>query len=248
MIVVGTTLAAFAMERRDRWASWLTHARHMIDMWPEPVQFFASLQVDARGIDPFAPLIDWLDAIGGRWWTYSLDDGRTEVTTGNRLRHITFGQNLVNDWAMEHGASHLLFLAADLEPDPDAIPKLTEVGWPIVGGHCDTYCLDGPTLHEFMAAYPAWTDAPMLPQRLVDALKVHMATAAFVLLERQAFTRVRWRYDLDRGMTDDPCLHHDCLALGWPTLVRWDCVGLHHPRAIGAAETRYTAEERRVHR
>ena len=95
----------------------------------QDVQWFAALEVDACGLDPFAPLLDrfaQLDAHAGRpvchWWTYMLDDGRTEVTTGNRLRHITMGQNLATDFTLAAGASHLLFLAADLEPPHDAVP------------------------------------------------------------------------------------------------------------------------------
>ena len=60
------------------------------------------------------------EQIGGEHWTFSLDDGRTEVTTANRLRHITAGQNLATDRACSSpDCTHLLFLAADLEPPAD---------------------------------------------------------------------------------------------------------------------------------
>lgn len=222
MIVVGTTLAAFVMDQPDTWGAWLRNAE-ALEASHDEVRYFAALQVDARGIDPFLPLLERLGEVGGEHWTYSLDDGRTEVTTANRLRHITMGQNLVTDYcASNPECSHLLFLAADLEPDPDTIPKLLEMNWPIVGGHTPTYCLSGPRLDHRYAFH----------------VEEHMATAAYVMIARELFRFLRWRHDVDAGMTDDPCLHADALRLGWPTHVRHDCIGRHFPEAIGPVESR----------
>jgi hypothetical protein len=223
MIVVGTTLCAFAMSKSYGWTPWIANAEAMRASQPdEDIRFFAAIQVDRRGIDPFLALLDRMKDVGGEHWTYSLDDGRTKVTTGNRLRHITTGQNLVTDYACSTGASHLLFMAADCCPPPDAIPKLIEVNHPIVGGEVSSYCLFGPDV----SGYPF-------------PVQEHMATAAFVLLRREVFRFVRWRWDLESGMSDDPCLQHDCEKfLGFKTLVRKDVIGEHYPKAIGAIETR----------
>ena len=97
MIVVGTTMAAFVMDQEDTWASWMRNAEAVKSTHPE-VQYFVAIQVDKRGLEPFQPLLDRLAEIGGEYWTYSLDDGRTSVTTANRLRHIVVGQNLVVDY------------------------------------------------------------------------------------------------------------------------------------------------------
>lgn len=221
MIVVGTTLAAFVMDQEDTWASWLRNAEDLKASHPDGVQYFAAIQVDARGLAPFGPLLEALAAIGGEYFTYSLDDGRTEVTTANRLRHITLGQNIVTDYAVSVHASHLLFLAADLQPDPATLPKLLELNHPLVGGEVTTYCLSGPEVDGY--SFPVQT---------------HMATAAYVLIGREVFNRLRWRWDTD-GKTDDPCLHYDAeTLLGIPTYVRKDCIGKHYPEAIGAIETR----------
>ena len=229
MIVVGTTLAAFAMDQRDTWSSWLKNAKEIKASHPDGVQYFAAIQVDARGLEPFGPLLEALAAIGGEYFTYSLDDGRTEVTTVNRLRHITMGQNVVSDYAVATGASHLLFLAADLQPDPQTLPKLLELNHPLVGGEVRTYCLSGPNVEGF--GFP---------------VQEHMATAAYILIAREVFNRLRWRWDLD-GKTDDPCLHYDAITLlNIPTLVRKDCIGKHYPEAIGAIETR--GHDMKVHR
>jgi hypothetical protein len=222
VIVVGTTLCAFAMDQFPTWAGWLINAERLRDSHPDGVRYFAAIEVDARGLEPFAPLLDRLRDLGGEWWTFSLDDGRESVTTQNRLRHITTGQNLVTDYACSMWASHLLFMAADCTPPPDAIPKLLQVDWPIVGGHVPTYCLDGPEVPEY--PFP---------------VRRHMATAAFVMLRRDLFRSLRWRWDLDEGMTDDPCLYWDAKRLhGVETYVRHDVVGRHWPECIGPVETR----------
>jgi len=212
----------------------------------EEVRYFAAVETDARGVEPFYPLIERLRAdAGGDHWTFSLDDGRTEVTTANRLRHITTGQNLCVDYALSHpDCTHLLFLAADLEPPPDALPKLVTLDHPLVGGHVPTYCLDGPPVRGAW-----WDDNACIHRDLpTDAdVRQHMPTAAFVLIRRDLLRFVRWRWDLDAGMSDDPCLHHDARTFhGVEALVRHDCVGRHHPEAIGPVETR--GHDMTVHR
>jgi hypothetical protein len=216
-------MAAFAMSKPDVWSAWIMNAQAMKESMPgHEVEFFVAIQVDARGLTPFEPLLNKLKELDGSYYTYSLDDGRTKVTTANRLRHITFGQNLVNDYCCSCGADYLLFMAADCCPPPDAIPKLLEVNNPIVGGEVPTYCLSGPTI----TSYPF-------------PVQIHMATAAFVLLRRDVFRLIRWRWDIDAGMSDDPCLHHDVLKyLGYKTLVRKDVVGVHYPQCIPAIEER----------
>lgn len=225
MIVVGTTLAAFVMDNVHTWSAWLRNAEAIQASHPDGVRYFAAIEVDARGLAPFAPLLAELERIGGEHWAFMLDDGRTEVTTANRLRHITAGQNLVNDYCRAiPDCTHLLFLAADLEPPADTLPKLLALKHSIVGGHVPTYGLDGPPVDGFPGEWD---------------VRTHMATAAFVMLDRPTFRQLSWRWDLDAGMSDDPCLEHDARTLlGHRTLVRHDCVGVHWPQAIGAVETR----------
>lgn len=231
-------MAAFATDQRDTYAAWLYNAQGMLEHAQRDgidLRFFAALQVDARGEGPFQDTLLAYTREAGladsyfEYWTYSLDDGRTEVTTANRLRHLTVGQNLATRYSLDAGCSHMLFLAADCAPPGDAIPKLLELDHPIVGGEVTTYCLHG----EPVPGYPF-------------PVQSHMATAAFVMLRRDLLKRVHWRYDVDSGMTDDPCLHADALALGYPTYVRKDCIGKHYPESIGAIETR--GHDMRVYR
>ena len=239
-ILVGTTLCRFAMERPELWGAWMTNAEEMRECTDELVEFFAAIEMDAVGLSPFSPLVTALESLvmPGQepYFTFTLDDGRTEVTTGNRLRHITMGQNLVTDYACSRpDITHLLFMAADCMPAADAIPKLVEMDWPIVGGHVSTYCLDGP---------PVSVMSDRMGGTLVDTpdgadVREHMATAAFILLRRDLFTKLRWRWSLEDGMTDDPCMHHDALTLlGLPTYVRHDVIGKHYPEVIPAIEAR----------
>ena len=268
MIVVATTLHAYVTDQAATSQSWLLHAEAIRDSVDDEVRFFAALEVDARGLEPFGPLIELLIAANGGdhlsghlYYTFSFDDHATEIGTANRLRRITMGQNICNEYADSVGASHLLFCAADCAPPPDVLPKRLEMDHPIVGPEIPTYCLSGPVpnrscpncdgtgwvvrsgVNEQDQCPDHRTDLPLYPFPVQE----HMASAACVLLGREVFTKLRWRTDRDAGMTDDPCLHHDALhLLGLPTYVRKDVVAKHYPEAIGAIETR--GHDRTVYR
>jgi hypothetical protein len=222
MIVVGTTLAAFVMDNPDHWSSWMKNAEE-IQKTHHDVKYFAAIQIDARGLEPFAPFLERLESIGGEYWTYMLDDGRTSVTTGNRLRHITFGQNIVVDYSQSiPHCTHLLFMAADCMPPNDVLPKLLEIEHPLTAPYITTYGLTGPKVEKYSF-------------HVMDA----MASAAAIFIERSVFTKIRWRWDFDANMSDDPCYHHDAKNyLGIPTYVRKDIIAKHFPEAVGAVETR----------
>lgn len=218
MIVIGTTLAAFVMDMEDTWSSWLKNAEQTKEL--HEVTYFAAIEVDARGVDPFAPLIQRIEEVGGTYFTYSLDDGRTEVTSANRLRHICAGRNIVHDFAVEQHASHILFLDADTMAPADAISKLLELNHPLVGGQVDTYCLSGPKVDNYQFH-----------------VEEHMNTAGFLMVGEPLLTRLRWRWDWE--MTDDPCFHKDAIEFfNIPTYVRKDVKGKHFPQHIPPIEQR----------
>ena len=246
MIVVGTTLHAFAMHNPDQSLSGLMHAEAIADSVDgHEVRFFAALETDARGRDVFAPLRRRLDDAGvghDEFW-FSLDDGADEITTANRLRRITMGQNLANSYAQEHGADWLLFCAADCAPPPDVLPKLLELDHPICGPEIPTYCLSGPE-PMIDSAFPGL--GPLYPDFPVQE---HMASAACILLARSVFAKLSWRVDRDEGWSDDPALWHDAQdLLGLPTYVRKDVIAQHYPECIGSMETRYPKHLRKVQR
>lgn len=221
MILVGTTLAAFVMDQRDTWEPWLRNAAAVREHAGQDVRYFAAIEVDARGLEPFGPLLEAITAVGGEWFTYSLDDGRTEVTTANRLRHITLGQNIVTDYAVSVGAEYLLFMAADCQPPDDVVPRMIEMGHPLVAPNIPTYCLAGPLVPEY-------------PYPVMDV----MASAACVFIHHGVFRRLRWRWDSVDG-SDDPCYHKDAIdLLGVRTYVRQDVTARHFPEAVGPIEGR----------
>jgi hypothetical protein len=220
MIVVGTTLAAFVMDKPETWSSWLTHHDQIKESHGNDVRYFAAIELDGRGIEPFLPLVEELDQLGATYFTYSLDDGRTEVTTSNRLRHIVTGRNIVTDFAVEHDASHILYLDADLAPPADTLPKLLEMDHPIVGGNVGAYALGGPRVDKY--PFP---------------VEQHWNTAGFLLVQQCVYNRIRWRWEL--YMTDDPCYARDVKDfLGYDTYVRKDIQGLHWPRFVSPLEMR----------
>jgi hypothetical protein len=221
MIVVGATVAAFVMDQEETWGYWLRRAEELKGSH-ENVQFFCSIQVDARGLEPFAPLISRLDEVGAHYWTYSLDDGRTEVNSLNRIRHICFGRNLIVDYAVQHHASHILYLDADCNPPEDVIPKLLEVEHPLVAGFIPTYAITSELI-------------PNQPFPLMDT----WASAGCILASSEVFNRIRWRWNQFPYITDDPCYYADAKELlGIKMYVRKDVVTQHYPEHIGPIETR----------
>lgn len=244
-ILIGTTLTTFAMDDPDTWGSWLDNVEQIRDHLPgERVDVFAAIQTDARGLGLFGELTEqlrWLNTDRGAasWWEFRLDDRRTEVTTANRLLHLTTGQNLVSARAVQDpDCSHLLFMAADCQAPDDVLPRLLELESDYCGPFVPTYNLRGEPV-----GIPLVRDGVCLTIPCERA----MPTAAAVLLSRRVFNRLRWRFDPVAGLSDDPALMRDAAELlGISPLVRMDCVARHFPESIGAVETR--GHDMQVHR
>lgn len=214
--------------------AWLRWAPAMMASWPAGVRWFCAVEVDARGLAPFAALLDALRPLGATIWTYSIDKapfelGAWQIRTGERHSRVTTGRNLAATYAMEQGFSWVLFLDTDVEPHPDAIPRLAELERPIAFGNVSTYGRDGPRL--------TW---------LPGDTRRHSCTAGYVLVHRRAFTRVWWGYDLDSGLSDDPAYARNVELAGrainedWRAVTRHDAPGRHHPEQIGPLEERGT--------
>lgn len=219
-VLIATTLAAFVMDQEDTWNAWLYNVDAL--RAEADCEFFVAIETDARGLTPFQPLLDKLGEIGGKYWTFSLDDGRTEVTTANRLRHLTMGQNLASEYASSGGFDWMLFMAADCCPPDDVFSKLWELDEPLCGPEIPTYCLTGE------------------PQdRWPFPVHEQLISVACVLIRRDVFTRLRWRYDAALNMSDDPCYGFDAATLlGVKSYVRKDIRARHFPEAIPAIEHR----------
>jgi hypothetical protein len=229
----------YSMHDPEIWGSWLANGEAMRESHPDSVDFFAAIEVDDRGIEPFHPLTDRLSQLNGSWWTYSLNDGRTEVHTLSRLRHITAGQNLASEYATAAGATHMLFMAADCEPPADVLPRLLEAeselqsvtGKPVlIGPEIPTYCLTGKPIEGL--SFPC---------------QEQLISVAAILIPREVFKRLRWRADGEMGMSDDPCYRLDAQELlGARSFVHKDVVARHKPESIGPIETRYAGVDMSV--
>lgn len=220
MIVVATTIAPYKVDGYE--TVWLSHAEEMRAQAEDDVTFFAALEVDGRGRDVYGHLVQRLADLGGETWSFALDDGEETVTGNNRFVRICTGRNLCQEFALRIGASHLLFLDSDIEPQPDAIPRLVELKHPVTGGHVPTYCLDGPPVHRWLRR----------------DVREHWNTAGFLMLERQVFRTVAWHWDPDDGLTDDPAFQRETKKLFGPTWVAHDVIGIHHPATIGPVQDR----------
>lgn len=240
-VLVGATLAAFAMKDKGYWGSWLdpdfvrsAYAwTHETDI---DVEFFGALELDRRGDQPFLPLMRELLDLDGWWWTFSLDDGRHEVTTESRLRHIAMGQNVLAERAVSGGYSHLLLLGADTVPPADVIERLLEVctrEFPVVGAEVPSYGLVGDPVCG-MSEY---------------SLTRKLATGCLMIDVNMVFNELglRWRLVPGSGLSDDFQFQADLLRAGYDQVVREDVVCRHYPEHISPIEHRFTEDERRVH-
>lgn len=226
-ILIGSTIPTFNMREDGHWWHWLTNAERIAAASAArgiEIHWLAVLQHDARGREPFQPLLDRLDELDAVVQWFSLDLGLDEWTSGTRLTPICIGRNIINDQAIRTGADWVYYADSDISAPDDILVRLLELDWPVCGAHVPTYCLDGPRLRVGSG-------------RLGD-VRQHWNTAGSLLVRRDVFRRVPWRWDLDAGETDDPATQAEMARLGFPTLVRHDVVCTHHPESIGPVEQR----------
>lgn len=203
-IVIGATLAPFAMGQSHTWSPWL---RHMQDH-----TYFAALELDDRGESVYKDMFEYAPYL--HRWTFTYGDGRQIVTTANRGRHIAMGRNMIFDYAFDINADFVLMMDADIELLDDTIPKLLEVGQPVVGAYCPAFNMNGRQ-----------TDLP-------GDTRIHLATGC-TLIHSQIFRSMRYTPLDDWGFQDE--LYQ---RFGVEQYVRHDAVVKHHPEAIPPLEDR----------
>lgn len=266
--VIGTTLPAWKCSGNE--TAWMENYDAInadIEKLPgdhDPI-WFAALEVDARGIDPFTKVFE--DEVRcPDWWTFSIDDDDMEINSVNRLIRICTGRNLIIEYARRIDAEWILFLDTDIKIPGDSASKLVEVSWPIVGGNIGQYGLSGPEIRsqreiEFYGngELPGWKNGKKekVP-RLADSwrlrgwespyrfpVEMHWNTAGFLLVHKDVWRNLRWRIDLEAGRTDDPCFDQDARRIGYPTLVRKDVQGVHVDPLIPVEDR---PEDRKIYR
>jgi hypothetical protein len=228
-VLIAATIPAPYMRGDQRlWASWLDNAQaieasHTAERGGTTVWWLAVCEGPS---EPFVPLVvEVYHRALGRAWSISLDDGRTEITTANRQRHIVMCQNLAADRAWELGAD-LFMVGAGISLPPDVLPKLLELRAespsrvaPLVGPYVPSYAVQG---------------SPLLYRSNVPAM--YGLPAGAVLVPWQALDDgLRW---LVSEISDDYRLMHDAETLGYASMVRTDCIATKYPETVIPVEDR----------
>lgn len=235
MIVVGATVAPYKMGERIEWGAWLDVIGDMADdarVCGHDLNVFLAAETDARGLAPYEPLTERLadvlrtHGVASEGWSFSLDTGAKEWDGGNRIPRICHGRNMITDYATAKAADWILHLDTDTRPDPKTISKLLALRWPIVGGDVPSYCLSGPEVHHtgrlWLEGGSIWLGGPYdFP------VQRHWNTAGYLMVHSDVFSRLRW--GSAEGVSDDPWYQARARDLGWPTLVRKDCIADHRP-------------------
>lgn len=227
-IIVATTTAPHKIDGSElSWLTWIERFRAQAGTRGHDLRVFAALELDARGLAPFERLIGAIKSALGEYWTYHFDDGATRIDSGNRLARICEGRNMCIEYAQRNRpGDFLLYLDTDVIPDGDTIDKLlavTDLGYRQVGGEVPSYVLGGERV--------TGVELPLVERSY--------NTAGYLMVHRDVYRRLRWRWDWDAGLTDDPCWFADARDfLGVPCVVRVDCVGRHQPEVLVPIEHR----------
>lgn len=249
-LLVASTVAAYKADKAEYVESWLTWAEE----WRAGgARFFCAVQQRGRDErDRLDHLRARLRALEATTWLFSVDEGETSVGNSQRLTGICTGRNLAHEFAQrDRSIEAILFLDTDVCPQWDAPERLLEVQAPVVGGTIPTYGLDGPKADLAAGQDDAWwlrsaDTGSLVPISVVDRpwpegadVHEHWVSAGFLLVRRDAFRRLRWRWDLDAGSTDDPCFQADAVEVyRHQTLVRHDVIAHHQPGAIAPFDQR----------
>lgn len=243
-LLIGSTIAGFKCDDRKTELNWLQHAA----AWKERgARFACAIQTGQGHDDAILPLGLALRALEATVWTFSVDQGESEVTSDNRLINICTGRNLIQEIAQrDTSVKAILFLDTDILCPEDLPERLLEVHHPMVGANCPQYCLDGPSIFygTWFPPHGYWVKRdvedqefdPMSDEWVYEGeggpfpygadVREHWNTAGCLLVRRPIFRRVAWSWDAESGTTDDPHYQNRAKARTW---VRHDVEVLHEP-------------------
>jgi hypothetical protein len=202
--VIGTPLVAWKCDAKEH-MNWLADKAEICRKFPN-VKWFASFELDNRGIEPFSEVIAALKEVNGDYWTYSINDMQKKVESGNRWIRIETGRNLIREFAqrnritsghhwgedcteLNYGVANysaVLYIDSDMSLDSIAIEKMLEVNRPLVGMDVPAYCLSGPIVNENPRIEEHWT------------------TAGALLVNAPAFYDLPWSHNAYLNLSDDP--------------------------------------------
>jgi hypothetical protein len=202
--VIGTPLVAWKCDAKEH-LDWLADKVEISRRFPN-VKWFAAFELDNRGIEPFAEVIEALREVNGDYWTYSINDMQAKVNSGNRWIRIETGRNLIREFAQRHRVtsghhwgesctelnygvvnySAVLYIDSDMSLDASTIEKMLEVNRPLVGMDVPAYCLSGAIVNEN------------------PRIEEHWNTAGALLVNAPAFYDLPWSHNAYLNLSDDP--------------------------------------------
>lgn len=202
--VIGTPLVGWKADMGEE-MSWLENSKKIIEKFPN-AKFFTALELDSRGLDPFARVLDALKEINGDFWTYTINDMESAVTSSNRWIRIETGRNLIREFAqrLRKTSGHhwgedcteenigavnydaILYVDSDIILTAEIIEKLFEVDHPIVSADVPVYGLKGKAV----------STNPRIEE--------HWNTAGMLLVNSPAFYDLPWYHNAYLNLSDDP--------------------------------------------
>jgi len=202
--VIGTPLVGWKCDKGED-LEWLGNRLSIIERFPN-VKFFASFELDHRGLDPFVNVINALKEVNGDYWTYSINDMQPKVTSQNRWIRIETGRNLIREFAQRFRVTSghhwgedcteqnigvvnyeaILYVDSDISLNADIVEKLLEVDRPLVGVNVPEYGLSGKSVS---------IDPP---------IQEHWTTAGMLLVNAPAFYDLPWSHNSYLNLSDDP--------------------------------------------
>jgi len=214
-LLVGTPLVGWKCDRGEH-LTWLKHRNDIASTFPN-AEFFAALELDNRGVEPFQEVIA---AMEGTYWTYTINDYEETVTSGNRWIRIETGRNLIREYAQRSHFDAVLYVDSDMNLTVEMVEKMLEVDHPLVGVNVPEYVLSGTVVSENPHIEEHWTTAGML------------------LVNAPAYYDLPWSHNARLNLSDDPTFQRMSDLLGYGmTWVRKDLNAKHEGQLV-AVENR----------
>lgn len=203
-ILIGTPLVDWKCFRNEHEA-WLNYRNEIKNTFKNSV-FFSAFELTKTGIEPFQSIINKLNEVNGKYWTYSINDNEENVKEINRLIRIETGRNLIREYAQRFritkGGSWgedctqenidtfnfdaILYVDSDMIVTPEIISKMLEIDHPLVG--CKTYY-------------------GLPPGKIINQnplIEEHWTTAGLLLVNAPAYYDLPWYHNAYLNLSDDP--------------------------------------------
>jgi hypothetical protein len=202
--VIGTPLVAWKCDAGEH-LDWIMERQNIIQKFPN-VKWFAAFELDNRGIEPFSEVIQALKEVNGDYWTYSINDMQSQVTSSNRWIRIETGRNLIREFAQRHRITSghhwgedcteenigvvnyqaVMYVDSDVLLNAEIIEKMMEVDRPLVGVNVPQYGLSGKKISE------------------MPPIEEHWTTAGALWVNAPAFYDLPWYHNSYLNLSDDP--------------------------------------------